>query len=88
MTKKEDSYQFFVRSLRRLMVRFEGEYVAIVGRSIVAHGKDANRVYELAREKYPRDRVLIGQVPVKEAMVLCIVYAFRSRGRNQRRSEQ
>jgi hypothetical protein len=52
------------------MEKYEGQYVAIVGRSVVAHGKDAKRVYENAREKRPRDRVLIGQVPVKEAMVL------------------
>jgi len=69
VTKKEDSYRFFVRSLRRLMARYEGQYVAVVDRSIVAHGKHANQVYEIAREKYPRDRVLIGQVPVKEATV-------------------
>lgn len=47
MTKK-DSYQFFVRSLRKLIVKYEGQYVAVVGTSIVAHGKDAKRVYEIA----------------------------------------
>ena len=88
MTKKEDSYQFFMRSLRRLMEKYEGQYVAIVGRSVVAHGKDAKRVYENAREKHPRDRVLIGQVPVKEAMVLWLVYAFLSQSKNRKRSGQ
>ena len=88
MKKKEDSYQFFVRSLRRLMVRYEGQYVAIVGKSIVAHGKDAKRVYKVARERCPRDRILIGQVPVKEAMVLWLAYAFLSQGRDQKRSGQ
>jgi hypothetical protein len=51
------------------MVRYEGQYVAIVGRSIVAHGKDEKRVYDIAREKYPHDKVLIGQVPVKGAAI-------------------
>jgi hypothetical protein len=88
LTKKEDSYEFFVRSLRRLMTRYEGQYVAIVGRSIVAHGSDAKLVYEMARQKHPRNRVLIGQVPVKEAMVLWAVYAFLSQGRDQKRSGQ
>jgi hypothetical protein len=88
MTRKDDSYEFFVKSLRRLMVRYEGQYVAIVGGSVVAHGKDAKRVYEIAREKYPQRRVLIGQVPLKEAMVLWAAYASLSPSRNQKRSEQ
>ena len=32
------------------MIRYEGQYVAIVGKSIVAHGKDAKKVYEIARK--------------------------------------
>jgi Family of unknown function (DUF5678) len=69
MTRKDDSYEFFVKSLRRLMVRYEGRYAAIVSGSVVAHGKDAKRVYEIARDKYPLRRVLIGQVPVKGVRV-------------------
>ncbi len=88
MARKDDSYNFFLRSLSRLMVRYEGQYVAIVGRSIVAHGKDAKKVYEIAHNKFPDDRVLIGQVPLKEAMVLWVACAFLSQGRNQKRSGQ
>ena len=78
MTKIDNSYQFFESSLRKLMPRYEGQYVAIVGRSIVAHGKDANRVYEIAQKKFPNERVLIAQVPLKEAMVLWLASAFHS----------
>ena len=79
MTKRDDSYDFFIRSLRRLMSRYEGQYVAIVGRSVVAHGKDGKRVYDIAQKKFPKERVLIAQVPLKEAMVLWVVVsAFRS----------
>jgi hypothetical protein len=88
VTKKNDSYEFFLRSLRRLMVRYEGQYVAIVGNSIVAHGKDAKRVYETAKEKFPRERVLIGQVPVREGMVLWAAYVFPSQSRNRKHLEQ
>jgi hypothetical protein len=77
-----------LKSLRRLMLRYEGQYVAIVGRSIVAHGKDAKRVYESAREKFPRERVLIGQVPMKGAMVLRSAYTFLFRNRNPKRLGQ
>jgi len=70
LAKKDESYSFFLRSLGRLMIRYEGQYVAIVGKSIVAHGKDAKKVYEIAHNKFPKKRVLIGQVPLKEALVL------------------
>ncbi len=86
VSKKKDPYVFFVKSLRRLMDRYEGQYVAIVGSSVVAHGKDANRVYEKAHKMHPSERVLIGQVPVREAMVLWSVCAFHSRNRDQKRS--
>jgi len=88
LAKKDESYSFFLRSLGRLMIRYEGQDVAIVGKSIVAHGKDAKKVYEIAHNKFPKKRVLIGQVPLKEAMVLWSMCAFPSRDRNRERSGQ
>lgn len=88
MTKeKKDPYLFFLRSLRELMDRYEGEYVAVVGRSIVAHGSDGERVYEKARKMHPVERILIGQVPMKEAMVLWGVSVFRFRDRDRKHLE-
>jgi len=88
LARKEDPYQFFLASLRRLMDRYEGQYVAIVGAAVVAHGRDAERVYEIARRKHPDRRILIGQVPVREAMILWVVSVSLSRSRNQKRSGQ
>ncbi len=87
MAKGEDSYQFFVRSLRRLMDRYEGQYVAIVRRSVVAHGKDAEIVYLKARRMHPAARILVGQVPVKEAMILWVARVSPSQNRDQKPSE-
>jgi len=70
-----------------LVDTYEGQYVAIVGRSVVAHGKDAQRVYEKARRIHPDERILIGQVPVKEAMILWAECVFLSQDRDQKRSE-
>jgi hypothetical protein len=87
VAKSMDSYKFFLRSLQRLMDRYEGQYVAIVGGSVAAHGKDAQRVYERARRMHPGARILVGQVPVKEAMILWVECAFLSQDRDQKRSE-
>jgi hypothetical protein len=63
--RDEGLVPFFVRSLRRLMDEYEGQYVAIVGGTVVAHGKDAEGVFESARRMHPEERILIGQVPVR-----------------------
>jgi len=68
--RKKDPYLFFLRSLLRLTDRYERQFVAVVGRSVVAHGRDAERVYEKARKMRLDERISIRQVPVKEAMVL------------------
>lgn len=87
MRKKEDPYEFFLKSIRRLMDRYEGQYVAIVGTSVVAHGDDAKSVYEKAHKMHPDERILIGQVPVKEAMILWAACVSLSQDRNQKRLE-
>ena len=84
---KKDSYLFFLRSLRRLMEKYEGQYVAVVGRSVVAYGSDAEKVYYRAQKTHPDERILIGQVPVKEAMVLWAMSVFRFRSRDRKFSE-
>ncbi len=66
------------------MGRYEGQYVAVVGKSVVAHGGDAEKVYEKARKMHPQERILIGQVPVKEAMMLWAASVFRFRNRDQK----
>jgi len=56
MASRNDPYQFFVKSLQELIDKYEGQYVAIVGKSVVAHGKDAKRAYDSARRSHPAER--------------------------------
>ena len=87
MKMRADSYIFFLRSLRRLMEKYEGEYVAVVGARVVAHGRDGKEVYDQARRRHPQSRILLGQVPAREAMVLWVESASHSRDRNLRLSD-
>jgi hypothetical protein len=84
---KRDPYLVFLHSLRKLMDKYEGQYVAVVGGAVVAHGGDAEKVYEKACKTYPTERILIGQVPVKEAMVLWAAFVFRFRHKDQKHLE-
>jgi hypothetical protein len=83
---RRDPYGFFLRSLRRLIEKYEGQYVAVVGAKVVAVGRDGRKVYDTARSKHPRSKILLAQVPAKEAMVLWLVPLSRSRGKNPRLS--
>jgi len=69
MTMK-DALDYFRANLIDMIVKYEGEYVAIIGDKVIAHGKDARKVYQGAKEKFPKEIVFLGQVPRKEAMIL------------------
>jgi len=67
-----DAFEYFRTNLVDITGSYEGEYVAIIddSDSIVAHGRDAKKVYSAAKEKFPRKTIFLGQVPRKEAMIL------------------
>jgi hypothetical protein len=52
------------------MEKYEGENVAVVGAKVVAHGRHGKEAYDEARHTHPQSRILLGQVPAKEAIVL------------------
>jgi hypothetical protein len=83
---RTDPYGFFLRSLRSLIEKYEGQYVAVAGARVVAHGPDGRKVYDLARSTHPRSKILLAQVPAKEAMVLWLALVSLSRSKNLRLS--
>jgi hypothetical protein len=83
---RRDPYGFFLRSLRSLIEKYEGQYVAVVGDKVVAYGPDGRKVYDVARSTHPRSKILLAQVPAKEAMVLWLAPLSRSRSKNPRLS--
>jgi len=66
----KDAFEYFRTNLVDIIASHEGEYIAIIEDNIVSHGKDAKKVYNAAKEKFPRRTIFLGQVPRKEAMVL------------------
>ncbi|MCK4458450.1 MAG: hypothetical protein KAU52_01860 [Methanosarcinales archaeon] len=66
----KDAFEYFRAHLVDIMTNYEGEYIAIIEDNIVAHGRDAKKVYNSAKEKFPQKTVFLGQVPKKEAMIL------------------
>lgn len=61
------NYEYFVRTDTS---SYKGEWVAICGKRVVAHGKDAESVYKQAKRKNPRGAISLAKVPDKAVLVL------------------
>jgi len=45
------------------LTAYEGKYVAIAGRKVVAQGEDPGQVYETAKQEHPEEKVVLWKVP-------------------------
>jgi disulfide oxidoreductase YuzD len=66
----KDALEYFRANLAEMISKYEGEYVAIIEDKIIAHGKDVKKVYQEAKDKFPKNTIFLGQVPRKEALIL------------------
>lgn len=66
-TKKLSNYDYFIKTDTS---GYQGEWIAIAGQKIVAHGKDAEIVYKSARRKNPGLQVSLAKVPDAQVMIL------------------
>lgn len=60
-------FDFFVHNP---LTRYEGMYVAILGRKVIASGKSAKEVWTNGKKKYPRSLPTIAKIPRQEIMVM------------------
>lgn len=65
--KNSQEFDFF---LRANLEKYKGEYVAIVGKKIASHGKNAKEVWEKAKNKFPDSLPTIAKIPREEALIL------------------
>lgn len=65
--KISDNYDFFVKTDTS---KYKGEWIAIAGRKIIAHGKDAEKVYQLALKKAPAQNISLAKSPDEQMLVL------------------
>ena len=49
---------------------YRGEWMAIAGRKIVAHGKDAEIVFRKAAKKYKATEISLAKAPNEQMLVL------------------
>lgn len=63
------NYEWYVRTDLR---KYAGKWVAIVDQKLVASGENAKKVYEEAKEKYPRKKPSLAKVPTPDTLILII----------------
>lgn len=68
-TKKPSNYDVFIKTNT---AQYKGEWIAIAQGKVVAHGKDAEKVYNSAVKKVGRDIVSLAKAPDEQMIVLTI----------------
>ena len=63
----EENYKYYMETNVKPYVN---EWIAIVDKKIVSHGKDVKKVFNEARKQYPNKTPLISKVPGKQTMIL------------------
>ena len=66
MGKAKGGYEFY---LKADVSRYAGEWLAIVGTEIVAHGKTVKEALAEAERKYPKEKILMAWAPSNETML-------------------
>ncbi len=65
--KTLSNYDFFIKANTSA---FKGEWVAISGKKIVSHGKDAQEVYKKARQKGKTSNISLAKIPEEDILIL------------------
>lgn len=70
MTKRHKSatnYKFFLTTDTS---KYKGEWIAIAGSKIIAHGKDAQEVYKNAKKKASGKDISLAKAPDEQMLIL------------------
>ena len=67
MVSKE--FEFY---LKADLSKYEGKYIAIVEDKVVAFGKNAKKVFEEAKKKFPDKTPTLSKIPKDDTLVLII----------------
>jgi len=62
----KSEYEFYMKAD---VSRYAGEWLAIVGSAIVAHGKTVKETLAEAEKKYPKEKILMAWAPSNETML-------------------
>ena len=70
----DENYEWFVQAD---LSDYEGEYVAIARKQVVAHGDDPGHVYEEGKKRFPGKKVVLWKV-MKQGYYVKILAGVRT----------
>lgn len=62
-----NNYKYFVKADTS---KFSGEWIALTDKKVIAHGKDAGKVYAQARKLAGRKDISLAKAPEEQMLVL------------------
>jgi len=62
-----EEFEFFIKSP---LTKYKGNYVALLGKKVIASGRSAKTAWEKAKKLYPKKLPTIAKVPSEEVLVL------------------
>lgn len=66
---KQSNYEYL---LKLDTAKYKGEWVAIANAKVVAHGKEADKVYNLAKKKFKPGSISLTKTPNEQMLVLML----------------
>lgn len=60
----------YLNFLRINTRRYRGEWIAMAGKKVVAHGKRADKIYQVAIKLYPNQKISLAKIPKEDSLVL------------------
>lgn len=69
MTKQKTTanYDFYIKANT---LAYKGEWIAIARKKIIAHGKDAEKVYKRAHKRFKNEEISLAKVPEQQTLIL------------------
>lgn len=61
------NYDFYIHANT---APYKGEWIAIARKKIIAHGKDAEKVYNRANRKFKNEEISLAKVPEEQTLIL------------------
>ena len=61
------NYDFYIHANT---APYKGEWIAIGKNKIIAHGKDAQKVYQIAKKKVPKTNISLAKAPDEQMLIL------------------
>jgi hypothetical protein len=64
------NYNFYIKADTSA---YKGEWIAIAKKKIIAHGNDAEKVYQQATKKFKSEEISLAKVPEEQTLILKLI---------------